>query len=80
MKLSAPKPAPEPEPDTRNDLLAAIRKGMNLRKTQQETKSEKKEANMGNDVASILARRIAMEFSDSEDDDDDYSDGEWSDD
>lgn len=79
VKLSAPKPAPEPEPDTRNDLLAAIRQGMNLRKTQQQTKEEKKEKSMGNDVASILARRIAMEFSDSEDDDD-YSDGEWSDD
>lgn len=78
VKLSAPKPAPEPEPDSRDGLLAAIRTGMNLRKTQHETKQEKKEANMGNDVASILARRIAVEFSDSEDDSD-YSDDDWSD-
>jgi len=50
---------------------------MNLRKTQQTTKEERKEANTGNDVASILARRIAVEYSDSEDDSD-YSDDDWS--
>lgn len=72
-------PAPEPVVDPRNDLLSAIRHGMNLRQTQQVTKEERKEIGMGNDVASILARRIAVEFSDS--DDSDFSDdGDWSDD
>ena len=56
--------------------------GMQLKKTSQNT-TEKKEKNqtMGNDVASILARRIAVEFSDSDDDyDDDEDDSGWSDD
>ena len=79
--LSAPKPAEEaPVSDSRNDLLTAIRDGMNLRKAVQITKEERQQVGMGNDVASILSRRIALEFSESEGDSDYSDDGEWSDD
>ena len=63
---SEPAPPPEPKPiDARTDLLEAIRTGMKLRKVQVE--SEKKEQqNVGMDVASILQRRIAVEYSDTE--------------
>ena len=77
---SSPRAPAAQVDDSRNDLLNAIRHGMNLRKTQQITKEERKE-HIGNDVASILARRIAVEYSDSEDDDSDFTDdGDWSDD
>ena len=80
MKLSAPKPVAEPAvADPRNDLLSAIRDGMNLRKAVQVTKEERKEVGMGNDVASILSRRIALEFSDSEGDSDYSDEDEWDD-
>jgi WAS family protein len=78
-----PAQPPEPKPiDARTDLLEAIRTGMKLRKVQEE--SEKKEQQtVGMDVASILQRRIAVEYSDTEsetgsewDDDDE----EWQDD
>lgn len=52
--------------DPRNDLLKAIRDGITLRKVE---KIEQKEVERGNgfhDVASILARRVAVEFSDSD--------------
>lgn len=52
--------------DPRNDLLKAIRDGIKLRKVE---KIEQKEVERGNglhDVASILARRVAVEFSDSD--------------
>lgn len=52
--------------DPRNDLLKAIRDGIKLRKVE---KNEQKEVERGNglhDVASILARRVAVEFSDSD--------------
>ena len=77
---SSPRAPAAQVDDSRNDLLNAIRHGMNLRKTQQITKEDRKE-HIGNDVASILARRIAVEYSDSEDDDSDFTDdGDWSDD
>lgn len=81
VKLTAPKVAQAPPPDPRNDLLSAIRDGMNLRKAVQITKEERKEVSTGNDVASILARRIAVEYSDSEGEysDDDEDDDDWSD-
>ena len=55
--------------------------GMQLKKAQERKLNEKKQDDkQGMDVASILARRIAMELSDSEDDDDDdYSSSGWSD-
>lgn len=52
--------------DSRNDLLKAIREGIQLRKVE---KIEQKEVERGNglhDVASILQRRVAMEISDSD--------------
>lgn len=69
-KLTPPKEraiqkAP-PMVDPRNDLLKAIRDGIKLRKVE---KIEQKEVERGNglhDVASILARRVAVEFSDSD--------------
>lgn len=55
--------------------------GKELRKVEeQQSQVEKKQQSYGNDVASILARRIAFEVSDSEsgsdesDDDEDWSD------
>ncbi|XP_018334731.1 wiskott-Aldrich syndrome protein family member 2 [Agrilus planipennis] len=60
------KQGPPPMADPRNDLLKAIRDGIKLRKVE---KIEQKEVERGNglhDVASILARRVAMEMSDSD--------------
>lgn len=60
------KQGPPPMLDPRNDLLKAIRDGIKLRKVE---KIEQKEVERGNglhDVASILARRVAVEFSDSD--------------
>lgn len=74
----APPPV-EPIADAQSDLLSAIRKGMNLKKGVVMDKGPVKSSNAGNDVASILARRIAVEMSDSDDDDDD-DDSDWSDD
>lgn len=60
-------PAVSPAVDSRSDLLAAIRQGMALKRTQvQEKKKVKEDTNGGMDVASILARRIAVEYSSSE--------------
>ncbi|XP_063041404.1 wiskott-Aldrich syndrome protein family member 2 [Engraulis encrasicolus] len=78
---AAPKaqPAPAPAPDGRSDLLAAIRSGFNLRKVEEQEKKEHMSSDMGNDVAAILSRRIAVECSDSEDDSSEFDDDEWSD-
>ncbi|EFA08500.1 actin-binding protein WASF3 [Tribolium castaneum] len=70
-----PKQAP-PIVDPRNDLLKAIRDGIKLRKVE---KIEQKEVERGNgfhDVASILARRVAVEFSDSDSGSDSECDSE----
>lgn len=57
-----------PLADPRNDLLKAIRDGIKLRKV--EKSEQRQEVDRGvnglHDVASILARRVAVEFSDSE--------------
>lgn len=66
VKDRSNKQAPLPMVDPRNDLLKAIRDGIKLRKVE---KNEQKEVERGNglhDVASILARRVAVEFSDSD--------------
>lgn len=65
-----------PMADPRNDLLKAIRDGIKLRKVE---KIEQKEVERGNglhDVASILARRVAVEFSDSDSGSDSECDSE----
>jgi hypothetical protein len=65
-------------PDQRSDLLQAIIMGKQLRKVEKKTEENRKTQRfVGNDVASILARRIAVEMSDS---DADSSDGDWDDD
>lgn len=75
---------PEPKPvDTRTDLLDAIKQGMKLRKVQVESE-KKQQQNVGMDVASILQRRIAVEYSDTEsetgsewdDEEEDWDDGD----
>ncbi|XP_030304935.1 wiskott-Aldrich syndrome protein family member 3-like [Calypte anna] len=84
---SASPPAPAAEPrkiplmpmsDARSDLLAAIRRGIQLRKVQEQWEQEAKKEPVGNDVATILSRRIAVEYSES-DDDSELDDNEWSD-
>lgn len=70
---------PKDQVDARSDLLSAIRMGMELRKVQvQEAKNEQRNDTNGfMDVATILARRIAVEYSSSEDESETGS--EWSD-
>ncbi|XP_065358528.1 actin-binding protein WASF2 isoform X1 [Calliphora vicina] len=79
--MGGPKPQPKkilpPIYDTRSDLMKAIRDGITLRKVE---KSEQKEIerNTGlHDVASILARRVAIELSESEDSDSDDDSEGW---
>uniref|UniRef100_A0A8P4G2G5 Wiskott-Aldrich syndrome protein family member n=1 Tax=Dicentrarchus labrax TaxID=13489 RepID=A0A8P4G2G5_DICLA len=69
-----------PMNDARSDLLAAIRRGIQLRKVQEQREQEeaKKREPTGNDVATILSRRIAVEYSESEEDSE-PEDQEWSD-
>lgn len=51
--------------------------GFNLRKVEEQREQEKRDV-VGNDVAAILSRRIAVECSDSEDDSSEFDDEEWS--
>ncbi|XP_016136335.1 wiskott-Aldrich syndrome protein family member 2-like [Sinocyclocheilus grahami] len=75
---AAPKAQPAPaKGDAHSDLLSAIRQGFNLRKVEEQREQEKSD-HIGNDVAAILSRRIAVECSDSEDDSSEFDDDEWS--
>ncbi|KAK1167361.1 wiskott-Aldrich syndrome protein family member 3-like isoform X1 [Acipenser oxyrinchus oxyrinchus] len=67
-----------PMSDARSDLLAAIRRGIQLRKVQEQREQEAKKEPVANDVATILSRRIAVEYSES-DDDSELDENEWSD-
>ncbi|XP_051756689.1 actin-binding protein WASF3 isoform X1 [Ctenopharyngodon idella] len=67
-----------PMSDARSDLLAAIRRGIQLRKVQEQREQEAKKEPVGNDVATILSRRIAVEYSES-DEDSELDENEWSD-
>ncbi|XP_029106579.1 wiskott-Aldrich syndrome protein family member 3-like isoform X2 [Scleropages formosus] len=67
-----------PMSDARSDLLAAIRRGIQLRKVQEQRDQEARKEPVGNDVATILSRRIAVEYSES-DDDSELEENEWSD-
>ncbi|XP_073455590.1 actin-binding protein WASF3-like isoform X1 [Aquarana catesbeiana] len=67
-----------PISDARSDLLAAIRRGIQLRKVQEQREQEAKKEPVANDVATILSRRIAVEYSES-DDDSELDENEWSD-
>ncbi|EGV93380.1 Wiskott-Aldrich syndrome protein family member 3 [Cricetulus griseus] len=73
-----PEPAQPPISDARSDLLAAIRMGIQLKKVQEQREQEAKREPVGNDVATILSRRIAVEYSDS-DDDSEFDENDWSD-
>ncbi|XP_031442179.1 wiskott-Aldrich syndrome protein family member 2 isoform X2 [Clupea harengus] len=76
---SKPKAQPASDGDPgRSDLLSAIRQGLNLRKVEEQRDQEKRDT-VGNDVAAILSRRIAVECSDSEDDSSEFDDDDWSD-
>uniref|UniRef100_A0A3B4BJN8 Wiskott-Aldrich syndrome protein family member n=1 Tax=Periophthalmus magnuspinnatus TaxID=409849 RepID=A0A3B4BJN8_9GOBI len=52
--------------------------GIQLRKVQEQREQEAKREPVGNDVATILSRRIAVEYSES-DEDSEMDDNEWSD-
>lgn len=64
--------------DARSDLLAAIRMGIQLKKVQEQQEQQAKREPVGNDVATILSRRIAVEYSDSEDESE-LEENDWSD-
>ncbi|KAM6976399.1 wiskott-Aldrich syndrome protein family member 3b [Aplochiton taeniatus] len=76
-KMSVPNEA-TPVNDPRSDLLAAIRMGIQLKKVQEQQEQQAKREPVGNDVATILSRRIAVEYSDSEDDSE-LEENDWSD-
>lgn len=71
--------------DVRSNLLAAIRHGIKLKRVAEEKKREVEQNVPLHDVASILARRVALELSDSDgvdggDDDDDGNESDpWDD-
>uniref|UniRef100_A0A8D3DYV0 Wiskott-Aldrich syndrome protein family member n=1 Tax=Scophthalmus maximus TaxID=52904 RepID=A0A8D3DYV0_SCOMX len=78
-KISSSAPAQtEVVNDARSDLLAAIRMGIQLKKVQEQQEQQAKREPVGNDVATILSRRIAVEYSDSEDDSE-LEENDWSD-
>ncbi|KAK5887572.1 hypothetical protein CesoFtcFv8_016166 [Champsocephalus esox] len=68
----------KPVKDARSDLLSAIRMGIQLKQVQEQQEQQNKREPAGNDVATILSRRIAMEYTDSEDDSE-LDENEWSD-
>lgn len=77
VSLKKAAPIAAPVVDERSNLLQAIRVGINLKKVEQKERSEQP-VSSGNDVASILARRIAVEFSDSDESDSTLaSEDEW---
>lgn len=57
---------------------AVTSSGIQLKKVQEQQEQQSKREPVGNDVATILSRRIAVEYSDSEDDSE-LEDNEWSD-
>ncbi|XP_026564665.1 wiskott-Aldrich syndrome protein family member 3 isoform X1 [Pseudonaja textilis] len=67
-----------PVSGARSDLLAAIRMGIQLKKVQEQREQAAKHEPAGNDVATILSRRIAVEYSDS-DDESECDENDWSD-
>ncbi|XP_038852843.1 wiskott-Aldrich syndrome protein family member 3-like [Salvelinus namaycush] len=77
-KMSSVPHNAQPVNDARSDLLAAIRMGIQLKKGQEQQEQQAKREPVGNDVATILSRRIAVEYSDSEDDSE-LEENDWSD-
>lgn len=76
LKKATPLPR-NPEADVRSDLLTAIRQGISLKAV--EKKADMNQAAGLSDVASILARRVALEVSDSDDgpSDSEYDSDDW---
>ena len=64
--------------DARSDLLSAIRQVFQLRRVEEQREQEKQDV-VGNNVATILSRRLAVEYSSSEDDSSEFDEDEWSD-
>ncbi|XP_064191053.1 actin-binding protein WASF1-like [Anguilla rostrata] len=62
--------------EARSALLKAILAGIQLRKVEERLDQEAKHKRMGNDVATILSRRIAVEYSDSEEGSE-FEEGDW---
>lgn len=60
------------------NLENLISTGIQLKKVQEQREQEAKREPVGNDVATILSRRIAVEYSDS-DDDSEFDENDWSD-
>lgn len=56
----------------------SLSSGFQLRRVEEQREQEKRDG-VGNDVATILSRRIAVEYSDSEDDSSEFDEDEWSD-
>lgn len=57
-------------------LLLLLTAGIQLRKVEEQREQEAKHERVGNDVATILSRRIAVEYSDSEDESE-FDEGDW---
>lgn len=58
--------------------ILCISVGIQLKKVQEQQEQQAKREPVGNDVATILSRRIAVEYSDSEDDSE-LEENDWSD-
>lgn len=69
--LSVPK-----RPVTGRSCLLLPPPGIQLRKVEEQREQEAKHERVGNDVATILSRRIAVEYSDSEDESE-FDEGDW---
>uniref|UniRef100_A0A452FZF4 Wiskott-Aldrich syndrome protein family member n=1 Tax=Capra hircus TaxID=9925 RepID=A0A452FZF4_CAPHI len=73
-----PKSSLPPVSDARSDLLSAIRQVFQLRRVEEQREQEKQDV-VGNNVATILSRCLAVEYSSSEDDSSEFDEDEWSD-
>lgn len=61
-----------------SDLRLFFVAGIQLKKVQEQQEQQAKREPVGNDVATILSRRIAVEYSDSEDESE-LEENDWSD-
>ncbi len=61
-----------------NVFMFVCTAGIQLKKVQEQQEQQAKREPVGNDVATILSRRIAVEYSDSEDESE-LEDNDWSD-
>jgi len=75
----APPIVKNPQDEVRSDLLKAIRDGIALKKVEAKAAIENSKGQGMSDVATILARRVAVEFSDSDDcaSESEYDSDDW---